>query len=133
MAGTERVVNALGAAGEAGKAVLLAQRADAVAPAGQHLVRVGLMADVPDQAIVGGVEHGMKRHCELDHAETGTKVSAGHRDGVDHLRAQFVGDLAQLRAVERPQIGWRLDGVEQRSQRPVRQGRSPEAGYVALV
>ena len=49
MAGAERVVFALGALGEAGEAAALAQRADAVAAAGQDLVRIGLMADVPDQ------------------------------------------------------------------------------------
>ena len=46
----EGVVFAFGALGEAGKAVPLPQRADAVAPPGQNLVRIGLVADVPDQA-----------------------------------------------------------------------------------
>jgi hypothetical protein len=31
----------------------MAQRADAVAPAGQDLVRIGLVADVPDQPVRG--------------------------------------------------------------------------------
>ena len=48
----ERVVFAFGAPGEAGKPALLAQRADAVAPAGQDLVRIGLVADIPDQPVV---------------------------------------------------------------------------------
>ena len=52
MRGAERVVFALGALGEAGEAVALAQRADAVAPAGEDLVRIGLVADVPDQAVL---------------------------------------------------------------------------------
>ena len=51
MRGAERVVFALGALGEAGQAAALAQRADAVAPAGEDLVRIGLMADVPDQPV----------------------------------------------------------------------------------
>jgi hypothetical protein len=42
-----------GALGEAGQAAALAQRADAVAPAGQDLVRIGLVADVPDQPVAG--------------------------------------------------------------------------------
>ena len=41
MRGAERVVFALGALGEAGQPAALAQRADAVAPAGQNLVRIG--------------------------------------------------------------------------------------------
>jgi hypothetical protein len=52
-AGAERVVFALRALGEAGQAAALAQRADAVAPSGQNLVRIGLVADVPDQPVVG--------------------------------------------------------------------------------
>ena len=73
MRGAERVVFALGALGEAGKAAALAQRADAVAPAGQDLVRIGLMADVPDQPVLGRVEHVVQRDRQLDHAETGAE------------------------------------------------------------
>ena len=52
MRGAEGIVFALGAAGEAGQPALLAQRADAVAAAGQDLVRIGLVADIPDQPVV---------------------------------------------------------------------------------
>src|SRR3546814_19387009 len=55
--GAERVVFALGALGEARQAAALAQRADAVAPPGQDLVRVALVADAPDQDVARGVEH----------------------------------------------------------------------------
>ena len=56
MGGAERIVIALGALGETGQPAAGAQRADAVAAAGQDLVRIGLMADVPDQAVARGVE-----------------------------------------------------------------------------
>ncbi len=49
--GAERVVLALAALGEAGEAAAGTQRADAVAPSGQDLVRIGLVADVPDQPV----------------------------------------------------------------------------------
>ena len=124
MAGAERIVGALGAAGEAGEAVLLAQRADAVAAAGEHLVRIGLVADVPDQAVIRGVEDGVQRDGQLDDAEAGAEMAAGDRDGIDDFGAQFVGDLAQLRAVERLQIGGRIDGVEQWCEGPVGQAKS---------
>ena len=107
MAGAERIVFALGAAGEAGQAVLLAQRADAVAAAGQDLVRIGLVADVPDQAIVRGIEDGMQRDGQLDDAEAGAQMAAGDRDGVDHFGAQFVGQLAQVLAGQGLQVGGR--------------------------
>ena len=52
MRGAERVVFALRALGETGEAAALSQGADAVAPAGQDLVRIGLVTDVPDQAVL---------------------------------------------------------------------------------
>ena len=85
----EGVVFALGAAGEAGKPVFLAQRADAVAPAGQDLVRIALMADIPDQPVIRRVEDVVHGDRQFDHAETGAEMSAGVRHGVDHLGAQF--------------------------------------------
>ena len=53
MRGAERVVLALDPAREAGEAAAGAQRADAVAPAGQDLVRIGLMADIQISRSVG--------------------------------------------------------------------------------
>ena len=75
----ERVVFALGALGEAGEAALLAQRADAVAAAGQDLVRIGLVADVPDQPVVRRVEDVVQRDSQLDDAEPGAEMAAGVR------------------------------------------------------
>ena len=98
--GAERIVFALGALGEAGQAAALAQRADAVAAAGENLVRIGLMADVPDQPVVGRIEDIMQRNGELDHAEPGAEVTAGDRDSVDRLLSQLVGKLAQLAFLE---------------------------------
>ena len=72
----------------------LAQRADAVAPAGEDLVRIGLVADVPDQPVVGRVEHIMDRDGQLDHAEPGAEMPAGDRHRRDRLGAQLVGELA---------------------------------------
>ena len=44
-------------------------RADAVAAAGDDLVRIALVADVPDQLVVGRVEHIMDGDGQLDDAE----------------------------------------------------------------
>ena len=93
----ERIVFALAALGEAGEAAAHAQGADAVAPAGDDLVRIGLVADVPDQPVARRVEHIMERDGELDHAEPGAEMAAGHRDRRDRLGAQLVGELAELR------------------------------------
>ena len=102
MRGAERVVFALGALGETGQPAALAQRADALAAAGEDLVRIGLMADVPDQPVGRRVEHVVQRHRELDDAEPGAEMAAGDRDGIDGFTAQFVGDLPQLVGLEAP-------------------------------
>ena len=113
-AGAERVVFALGALGEAGEPAALAQRADAVAAAGEDLVRIGLMADVPDQPVARRVEHVVQRHRQFDDAEAGAEMAAGHRDRADRLGAQFVGELAQVACRQGAQIGRRVNAIEQR-------------------
>ena len=120
MAGAERVVLALGALGEAGQAALLAHGAHALAPAGQDLVRIGLVADVPDQAVVRRVEDVVQRDRQLDDAEAGAEMPAGARDRVDEIGAQLVGDLPELALLQRAEVGGRIDRVEQRRLRAVR-------------
>jgi hypothetical protein len=121
VAGAEGVVFALGAAGETAEPVLLAQGADAVAAAGEDLVRVGLVADIPDQAVLGGVKHGVERDGELDDAEAGAEMPTGDRNGVDDFGTQLIGELAQLGAVEGLEVGRRMDGIEQRGRWPIGQ------------
>ncbi len=95
MADAEAVVVALAALGEAGEAVFLAQGGHAIAPPGQDLVRVGLVADVPDQPVGGGVEDVVQTDRQLDHAEPGREMTAGLRDGVDEIAPQLVDDRRQ--------------------------------------
>ena len=71
------IVFALAALGEAGKAAARAQRMDAVAPAGENLVRIGLMADVPDQPIARRIEDIMERDRQFDDAEPGAQMAPG--------------------------------------------------------
>ena len=92
--GAERIVVALGALGEAGQAAALAQGADAVAAAGEDLVRIGLVADVPDQLVVGRVEHVVERDRQLDHAEAGAEMAAGDGNDADRFLAQLVARAA---------------------------------------
>ena len=66
MCGTERIVFALGALGETRQPAALAERADAVAAAGEDLVRIGLVTDVPDEPITRRIEDIMQRHRQLD-------------------------------------------------------------------
>ena len=97
------------ALGEAGQPAFLAQRADAVAAAGQDLVRIGLVADIPDQPVVGRVEDVVQGDRQLDHAQAGAEMAAGDRHRIDQLGAQFGGELRQLgsRASARRSAGMR--------------------------
>jgi hypothetical protein len=72
------------------------QRPYPVAPAGQNLVRIGLVPDVPDQPVDRRVEHVMQRHRQFDHAKPRTQMPAGRGHRVDRLRTQLVRYLTQL-------------------------------------
>ena len=118
----ERVVFALAPPGEAGKPAAHPQRPDPVAPAGDDLVRIALVADVPDQPVARRLEHIMERDGQLDDAEPGAEMAAGHRHRRDRLRAQFVGELAELAALQFAQLFRGPDRVEQRRLRTLTHG-----------
>ena len=90
------IVFAFLTAGEAGQATALTQGANAIAAAGEDLVRIALMADIPDQNVVGGIESIVDRHCQLDHAETGSEMTSGHGDSVDQFCPQLIRQLPEL-------------------------------------
>ena len=111
--GAEGVVRALVAARKARHAAQLAQRGHARAPAGEDLVRIGLVAHVPHQPVVRGVEDGVQRDRQLDGAQVGAEVPAGARHVGEHALAQLVGQPLELGARQAPQRGRVVDGVEQ--------------------
>ncbi len=96
MGGAEWVVFALGAFGEARETAALPERANTLAPPGQDLMRIGLMADVPDQSIARRVEDIVQGDREFDDAESGPEMAAGDRYRGDRLGAQFVRERAQV-------------------------------------
>ncbi len=83
----ERIVGRFLALGEAREAVLLADAEHPVAPPGEDLVRISLVADVPDQTVLRRVEDIVQRDGQLDHAEPRTEMAAGDRHGFDHRGA----------------------------------------------
>ena len=113
----EGIVFALRTLGEARKAPALAQGADPVTPAGDDLVGIALVPHVPDQLVLGRVEHIVDGDGQFDHAQPGPKVPARSADRVDHLGAQFIGELAKLFGLEAAEIVRRINLIEQRSVR----------------
>ncbi|MNE32094.1 hypothetical protein D3C80_1256890 [compost metagenome] len=105
MADAEGVVLALGTAREGGDAVLLAQAAHRLAATGEDLVRIGLMADVPHQTVVGCVEDVMQGDRQLDNAQAGTEMSASLAYRIEQLLAQFIGQGVELRFTQPTQAG----------------------------
>ena len=101
----ERIVFAFGAFGEAGQAATPAQGSDPVAPAGEYLMGIGLVADVPNYPVIRRIENIMQGNRELDHAQSRAEMTARYGDRVDRLSAQFVGDLSEISFVQAPQIG----------------------------
>jgi hypothetical protein len=107
------VVVAFGALGEAGQTAALAERPNAIAPAGEDLVRIGLMAHVPDQPVVRCIENRVQRHGEFDDPKAGAQMSAGDRNRVHRLAAQLVRHLAKLVVAKLTEIGGGPESVEQ--------------------
>ncbi len=114
MADAERVVLAFLALGERCHAVLLLDRVDGVAAAGQDLVRVGLVADVPHQLVDRGVVEVVQGDGEFDHAQPGGEVAAAPAHGFDQVVAQLAGDRGQFGFLERAQIVRGLDARQAR-------------------
>ena len=85
----------------------------ALAATGEDLVRVGLVADVPEHLVARRVEQAVQRHSQLAGAEVGAKMAADLADRVDDVGAHLLRHLLQLSVVEAVQVGRAVDAVEQ--------------------
>jgi hypothetical protein len=109
----EGIVFTLRTLGETRKPATLTQRPHPRAPTGDDLVRIGLVAHVPDQPVVRGVKNVMKGDGELDDSEAGAQVTSRDRNHIDKLGTQLVGKLAKRRTRQGPQLVGRTDAVQQ--------------------
>ena len=80
MADAEGIVRAFASPRKAADTVLHAQLGHTTAPAGQHLVAVGLMTDIPDQSVVRRVVNVMQGNGQFDRAEIRRKMAASPGD-----------------------------------------------------
>ncbi len=118
----ERVIGTFVASGKRCEAVLVLDCVDAVAAAGEDLVRIALVADVPYEAIGRRVEEIMQGDGQLDHAKARAEVTATACDLFDQVFAQLARDRGQLARVELAQVGGRVDVGKARIARGVDHG-----------
>lgn len=96
MSGAEGVVRALGTAAEAGDAAGLAQCREGRAPARQELVRIALVADIPDDLVTRRIEDAVQSHGKLDHPEARGEMAAGAPDRRYDLVADLLAERDEL-------------------------------------
>jgi hypothetical protein len=77
-------------------------------------VRIGLVADVPDQPVAWRVEQIMQRDGKLDDAKASAQMAAGDRDRVNQLLPELGCELRELGLRKGAEILWRIDFVEDR-------------------
>ncbi len=75
-------------------------------------MRVGLVADVPEDLVAGRFEQRVQRHGELAGAEVGAEVAADLPDRVDDVLADLLGQLRELLLGELVQVLGAVDGLE---------------------
>src|SRR6187549_2337062 len=109
MGGAERIEFAFCPLREAAEPSGLPDRPYAVAAAGDDLVRIALVANVPDQFVVRRIEHIMDGDGQLDNAKARSKMSAGLGYRRDHLAAQLIGQLRQLRLFQGTEFSGEID------------------------
>ena len=111
--GTEGVVLAFVAARKSRQAAQLAQGVEALAPAGEDLVRIGLVAHVPHQTVFWRVVDGMQGDGELHRAQVAREVAAGFAHRLQQELAQLTRQGLQLQPCQPTQVGRAVDRFQQ--------------------
>ncbi len=113
VAGAHDVVLGLEHRAERRQPLVLADAAEVGATPGQDLVRIGLVADVPEDLVPGRVEHAVQRHRQLAGAEVGAEVAADLADRVDDQLAHLLGQALELLVGEIVEVVGPVDRVQQ--------------------
>ncbi len=112
MCRAERIIFTFAALGEARKPPACTHGANAIAATGQDLVRLALVANVPDQTVIGRVENIMDRGREFDDAQASAQMAAGYRNCRYGFSAQFIRELAKLRRGKIAKVRGHFNRVE---------------------
>ena len=103
--GDEGVVDAFLRLGKTGHAAEFAERWKLFHPPGQQLMDVGLVSDVKNETVPGGVEDAVDGHRKLDHAQIGGQMAAGPGDRIDQVFTNLRAQLLRLGLGERGEVG----------------------------
>ena len=101
----EDVVGRLAPPREPADAAELAERPEPLEPARQELVRIGLVAGVPDDPVARRLEEAVQGDRELDDAEAAAEMAAGRRDGGDDRLADLRGEPVEVVGGQGPEVG----------------------------
>ena len=80
---------------------------------GQDFVGIGLVAYIPDDAIMGGVVDVVQGHCQFNHAQPSTEMPPRLPHAIQQVGPQLIRQLLQLRDVQIVQRSALVDSVEQ--------------------
>ena len=108
----EEVVGALVGVGKAHQSAAGADRAEPGETAGDQLVRVDLVAGVPDQPVAAEVEHPVQRQAELHHSEIGGEMGRSRGGDLAQRPAHLGGQLLELLRRQPLQVARGKDGGE---------------------
>jgi len=92
----KRIILAFTAFRKTGQPVFPPQCVEFFTPSRQQFVRVALMSDVPNQFIVGRVEHIMQSDRQFDDAQTGAQMPARVRHDADNFLPDFLSQTRQI-------------------------------------
>ena len=113
MAGAHDVVLGLEDRAERREPLVLADRRQLVAAAGEDLVRIGLVADVPEDLVARRVEQRVERDRDLAGAQVGPEVAPDLADRVDDQLTHLLRDPLELVVREPVQVLRLFDLLEE--------------------
>ena len=113
MTGAHDVVLRLGDRAERRQAPVAADRRKLVAAAGEDLVRIGLMTDVPEDLVARRVEQRVQRDGQLARAEVGAEMPADLPHRRDDVLAHLLRDARQLVLAKPVQVLRAVNPVEE--------------------
>ena len=117
MSGSIAVMLALGAQGEPVQPAGLPDGIELLAAAGEDLMGIDLVADIPDKPVLRRIEDIMQGQGQLHDPEIGAQMAACFGQCLDQEFTNLGGQIRQLCMTQALDVGRRLDGFQQCSHR----------------